>query len=76
MLRYHKEHLTLLGLKKILAIKRYLNLGLSDEIKTNFPQINSIERPVVAVQILIEPNWFSGSAGLVLQSKRVVFMLE
>ncbi len=56
----HKEHLTLLGLNKILAFKRSLNLGLSDEIKTNFPQISSIERPVVTVQKIIEPNWLSG----------------
>jgi len=56
----HKEHLTLLGLNKILAFKRSLNLGLSDEIKTNFPQISSIERPVVTVKKIIEPNWLSG----------------
>jgi hypothetical protein len=31
----HKEHLTLEGLQKILAIKGSLNLGLSYEIKQN-----------------------------------------
>ena len=45
----HKEHLTLEGLQKILAIKGSLNLGLSDEIKTNFPDIRIIERPLVTL---------------------------
>jgi hypothetical protein len=52
----HKEHLTLEGLKKILAIKGSLNLGLSYEIKTNFPNINIIERSVVADKKIIDPN--------------------
>jgi len=57
----HKEHLTLEGLQKILAIKSSLNLGLSvKEIKTNFPNINTIERPLVTVPKIIDPNWFSG----------------
>ena len=45
----HKEHLTLEGLQKIIFIKGSLNLGLSDFIKTNFPLIRSIERPLVAL---------------------------
>lgn len=56
----HKEHLTLEGLKKILALKGSLNLGLSDEIKTNFPNIKTIERPLVTKINEIDPNWISG----------------
>ncbi len=56
----HKEHLTLEGLQKILGIKGSLNLGLSDEIKTNFPNIRTIERPLVAQPKIIDPNWISG----------------
>lgn len=56
----NKEHLTLEGLHKILAIKGSLNLGLSDEIKTNFPNISPIERPLVANQKIIDPNWLAG----------------
>ncbi len=58
----HKEHLTLEGLHKILSIKGSLNLGLSDEIKTNFPNIRTIERPLVALPKIneIDPNWISG----------------
>ena len=56
----HKEHLTLEGLQKILWIKRSLNLGLSNEIKTNFPNIRTIERPLLAEPKIMDPNWISG----------------
>ena len=56
----NKEHLTLEGLQKLLAIKGSLNLGFSDEIKTNFPNIKTIERPLVAQPKIIDPNWISG----------------
>ena len=54
--------MTLEGLQKLLAIKGSLNLGLSDEIKTNFPNIRTIERPLVALPKIneIDPNWISG----------------
>jgi hypothetical protein len=56
----NKEHLTLEGLHKILALKGSLNLGLSEEIKTNFPNIKKIERPLVENQKIIDPNWLAG----------------
>jgi hypothetical protein len=60
----NKEHLTLEGLHKILALKGSLNLGLSDELKTNFPSvmqnISRIERPLVEDQKVNDPNWFAG----------------
>ena len=58
----HKEHLTLEGLQKILRIKCYLKLGLSDEIKTNFPNIRTMDRPLVARPKIndIDPNRISG----------------
>ena len=54
--------MTLEGLQKLLAIKGSLNLGFSDEIKTNFPNIKTIERPLVAVPKIneIDPNWIAG----------------
>ena len=52
----NKEHLTLGGLHKIMALKRYLNLGLSEEIKINFPNISKIDRPLVKDQKIIDPN--------------------
>ena len=56
----NKEHLSLEGLQKILCIKGSLNLGLSDVLKTNFPQIRPIERPLVALPEKIEGNWIAG----------------
>ena len=56
----NKEHLTIEGLQKILCIKGSLNLGLSDELKTKFPNIKPIERPIVALPEIIEGNWISG----------------
>lgn len=35
----NKEHLTIAGLKKIVAIKASLNKGLSDELKLEFPDV-------------------------------------
>jgi len=34
-----KEHLTIEGLHKIVAIKASLNLGLSDKLKVAFPNV-------------------------------------
>jgi hypothetical protein len=52
----NKEHLTLEGLHKIFALKSSLNLGLSDKLIKNFPNINPIERPLVVDQKIIDPN--------------------
>ena len=52
----NKEHLTLEGLHKILALKGSLNLGLSEELKQNFPDIIKIERPLVDNQKIMNPN--------------------
>lgn len=56
----NKEHLTLGGLHKILALKRSLNLGISEEIKINFPNISHIDRPLVQDQKVIDPKWLAG----------------
>ena len=44
----NKEHLTLSGLQKIVAIKSLMNLSLSDELKAAFPKTSNdiqIKRP-------------------------------
>jgi hypothetical protein len=51
--------LTLEGLKKLLEIKKYLNLGFSDELKTKFTNIRTIEIPLVAQPKIIDPNCIS-----------------
>jgi hypothetical protein len=56
----NKEHLTEDGLKKILSLKSVLNLGLTDTLKTNFPNVKQISRPVVELSNSLDPNWVSG----------------
>lgn len=42
-----KEHFTIEGLKKIVAIKASLNLGLSAELKAAFPEVIPVPRPLI-----------------------------
>ena len=41
-------------------IRYYLNKGLSDELKTYFPNVIPMSRPLVQISQSISPNWFSG----------------
>lgn len=52
-----KEHLTKESLKKIIAIKMSMNKGLSDYLKTSFPGIIPVVRPLceIPVNINIDP---------------------
>jgi hypothetical protein len=51
----NKEHLTIEGLHKIVAIKASLNLGLSDELKTSFPYLVAIKRPLIKNKEILDP---------------------
>ena len=55
-----KEHLTIEGLQKIIAIKSSINRGLSDKLKAAFPKIKEVERPSVLNLEIIDPNWLAG----------------
>lgn len=56
-----KEHLTIEGLKKIIAIKASMNKGLSDELKAVFsPDLKPVERPHNLDCKIIDPNWLAG----------------
>ena len=49
----NKEHLTMKGLQKILAVKASINLGLNDELKAAFPDTVPTLRPLAeSVQML------------------------
>jgi hypothetical protein len=50
------EHLTIDGLKEILRIKASINKGLTEELKTVFPDIIPVDRPLVELQKSIDPN--------------------
>ena len=51
-----KEHLTIEGLRKLVAIKESINRGLSDELNALFPNTKPATRPVVnwVYRILID----------------------
>lgn len=55
-----KEHLTLEGLQKIVNLRASINLGLSDELKTAFPNTEPVPRPTVEVTENPDPNWLAG----------------
>lgn len=46
-LTINKEHLTQEGLRKLVAIKGSINLGLSPELKSAFPDITNTEKLLV-----------------------------
>jgi len=50
------KHLTTEGLEKLVAIKGSLNLGLSPELKSAFPNILPVPRPSVVDQEIKDPN--------------------
>ena len=56
----NKEHLTIEGLQKIVAIKASMNKGLSSSIKAAFPNIIPVNRPSVLDCKIKDPNWLTG----------------
>ena len=59
----NKKHLTIEGLRQILAIKSSMNLGISDELKIVFPDVIPVTRPIVKNQIIEDPQWLAGFTG-------------
>jgi hypothetical protein len=57
-----KAHLTGEGLQSIVAIKASLNLGISDDLKAAFPDINPVPRPLVENLKVPHPEWMAGFA--------------
>ena len=56
----NKEHLTIQGLQKIVNLKVTLNLGLSDNLKKNFPETKIMEKDIYNVINIPDSNWISG----------------
>ena len=59
-LMINKEHLTLDGLNKIVSYKASLNLGLSEELKLNFSNIDAVKRPLIINKNIPSPFWMAG----------------
>ena len=55
-----KEHLTIEGVRKIVAIRVSMNLGLSDELRVAFPDIKPVPRPLINKNKIEDPNWLAG----------------
>lgn len=56
----NKEHLTLVGLKKIISIRASLNKGLTPLLTKHFPDTVACERPKAEVPKTFDPFWFLG----------------
>ena len=56
----NKEHLTKEGLRKIIAIRSSMNRGLSEKLQVAFPDVVSVERPLVELPQTIDPHWLAG----------------
>lgn len=57
----NKAHLTVKGLNQIVNIKASMNLGLSDMLKSEFPEYTPVERPVInSDNVILDPYWISG----------------
>lgn len=54
------EHLTTEGLNKIVGIKASMNRGLSDSLRESFPNIASVDRPLVESTEVSDPYWLVG----------------
>ena len=55
-LMLERKHLTMEGLRRIVGIKASINLGLSEQLKTAFPEITSSDRPLITNQRIPDPN--------------------
>lgn len=55
-----KEHLTEVGLNKIVSIRASMNLGLSEVLKAAFPETTPVSRPPVYINNHYHPQWVAG----------------
>jgi len=52
----NKEHLTMQGLQKIVSLKAILNLGISNNLVKNFPEIKIMKRDIYNVINIPDSN--------------------
>ena len=55
-----KRHLTLEGLKQLVAIRASINKGLSPELKAAFIDVIPVKRLIVKDRSIPDPNWLVG----------------
>lgn len=54
------EHLSAKGLQEIINIRASINLGLSDSLKTIFPNTVPVARPLIENITIPHPEWMAG----------------
>jgi hypothetical protein len=58
-----KKHLSLEGINEIISVRASMNLGLTDTLKENFPNIKPAGKPIRTEGISIYSHyWFAGFA--------------
>ena len=67
----NKAHLKPEGIKEIINIKASMNLGLSDELKSNFINTVQVQRPTIKTTNIPDSNWISGFVSGDLCSKPI-----
>ena len=60
ILMQQNKHLTIEGLQEIVNLKVGLNLGLSDVLKSAFPNTTPVNKPIVENQLIPHSQWMSG----------------
>jgi len=58
----NKEHLTMEGLRKIVALRASINWGLSNQLEAAFPNITPAQKPLVQNLPIPDTNWLAGFA--------------
>jgi hypothetical protein len=56
----NQEHLTDLGLQKIINLRASLNLGLSEGLKVAFPNTKPVTKTLVIFEKIPSPQWVAG----------------
>ena len=51
-----KEHLTIAGLNRIIALKANMNLGLSEKVMAAFKEIIPVNRPLLTNKTIYDPH--------------------
>ena len=59
-LLYLKARSNIEGIREIVSIKASLNWGLSDTLRTQFPTVQPVPRPIVDFEGISDPNWLAG----------------
>jgi hypothetical protein len=58
----NKAHLNIEGLHQVVNLKASINLGLSEQLRSEFKNFSPVERPIIIRENIPDPNWISGFA--------------